>query len=115
MNDTDLLAADGIGVLEGESEDTLTGLLGDELDALNNAINDDMLNARVLALGVLTDQDGVDIIVGGLETGDGAARAQVGEEVECSSQGQVKRDVALANGGLFQCIVISILSYGPEI
>ena len=58
-----------------------------------------MLNARVLALGVLADQDGIDIVVGGLEAGDGAARTQVGEEVEGTAQGEVERDMALAYGG----------------
>lgn len=100
VNDADLLAADGLGVLEGESQDTLAGLLGDELDALDNSVDDDVLDARVLALGVLSDQDGVNAVVGGLEAGDGSARSQVGEQVEGSSQGQVEGDVALANGGL---------------
>lgn len=100
VDDADLLAANGLGVLEGESQDTLAGLLGDELDALDNSVNNDVLDARVLALGVLSDQDGVNTIVGGLETGDGSAGSQVGEQVEGSSQGQVEGDVALANGGL---------------
>lgn len=102
MDDTDLLAANGLGVLEGISEDTLGGLAGDELDALDDAINDNVLDAGVFTLGVLSDQDGVDTIVGGLEAGDGAAGSQVGEEVEGSSEGEVEGDVALANGGLLQ-------------
>jgi hypothetical protein len=100
VDDADLLAADGLGVLEGESQDTLAGLLGDELDALDNSVDDDVLDARVLALGVLSDQNGVNTVVGGLEAGDGSARSQVGEQVKGSSQGQVEGDVALANGGL---------------
>jgi hypothetical protein len=103
VDDADLLAADGLGVLEGEAQDALAGLAGDELDALNDAIDDDVLDARVFALGVLADQDGVDVVVGGLVAGDGAAGSQVGEEVERSSQGQVEGDVALANGGLCGC------------
>jgi hypothetical protein len=87
-------------VLEGEAEDTLGSLAGDELDALNDTIDDNVLNAGVFTLGVLADQDSVDAIVRGLETGDGAARSQVGEEVECAAEGEVERDVALANGGL---------------
>lgn len=100
VDDADLLAANGLGVLEGESEDTLAGLAGDELDALDDTIDDDVLNARVLALGVLSDQDGVDVVVGGLVAGDGAAGSQVGKKVEGSAEGQVEGDMALANGGL---------------
>jgi hypothetical protein len=102
VDDTDLLATNGLGVLEGISEDTLGGLAGDELDALDDAIDDDVLDAGVFTLGVLSDQDGVDAIVGGLEARDGAAGSQVGEEVEGSSEGEVEGDMALANGGLLQ-------------
>lgn len=100
VHNADLGAANGLGVLEGESQDTLGSLLGDELDALDNTVDNNVLNARVLALGVLSDQDSVDTVVGGLEAGDGSARSQVGEQVESSSQSQVERNVALANGGL---------------
>ena len=41
-----------------------------------------MLNTRVLSLGVLTDEDSVDVVVRGLEALDGDARTDVGEEVE---------------------------------
>jgi hypothetical protein len=98
VDDTDLLAANGLGVLEGEAEDALGSLAGDELDALDDTIDNDVLNARVLALGVLTDQDGVDAVVRGLEASDGAARSEVGKEVECTAEGKVKGDVTLANG-----------------
>lgn len=57
-----------------------------------------MLDARVLALGVLADQDGIDVVVGGLVTGDGPARADVGEEIEGAAEGQVEGDVPFANG-----------------
>lgn len=103
VNDADLLAANRLGVLEGEAQDALAGLAGDQLDALDNTVDDNVLNARVLALGVLADQDSVDAVVGGLETGDGTARSQVGEEVECAAEGKVERDMALANGGLCKC------------
>jgi hypothetical protein len=100
VDDADLVLASGNGVLEGEAEDALGCLLGDELDGLDDAIDDDVLDARVLALGVLTDEDGVDVVVGGLIAGNGLARAQVGEEVEGTAEGQVERDVTLADGGL---------------
>lgn len=98
----DLLAADLLGVLEGEAEDALGSIAGDELDGLDDAVNDLVLDARVLALGVLSDEHGVDVVVGGLVAGDRSAGSEVGEEVEGSSEGQVKRDVALANGGLWR-------------
>lgn len=100
MDNADLLAANGLGVLEGESQDTLGSLTGDELDALNDAIDDNMLNARVFTLSVLSDQDGVDIIIRGLVASDGSAGSQISEEVERSSESKVQRDMSLANGGL---------------
>ena len=100
MNDANLLAANRLGVLEGKAQDALRGLAGDELDALDDTINNDVLNARVLALSVLSDQDGVDVIVGGLVAGDGAAGSQVGKEIEGTAESKVERDVALANRGL---------------
>lgn len=93
-----LLPANVAGVLEGISQDALRGLAGDELDALDNAVDDNVLNARVFSLGVLADQDGVDIVVGRLVAGDGAAGTDVGEEVEGAAEGEVERDVTLANG-----------------
>lgn len=100
VDDANLLAANGLSVLEGESEDTLGSLTGDELDALDNTINNNVLNARVFTLGVLSDEDSIDVVVGSLVASDRAAGAQVSEEVECSAEGKVKRDVALANRSL---------------
>ena len=100
VHDADLLLVDGLGVLEGEAENALRGLLGDKLDALNNAIDNDMLNTRVFTLGVLTDKDSVDTVVGSLVAGDGAAGTDVGEQVESTTESQVQGDVTLTNGGL---------------
>jgi hypothetical protein len=97
---TDLLATNILGLLEGKSEDTLAGVSGNELDALNDTVNHDVLNARVFTLGVFSDQDSVDVIVRGLVAGNRSAGSQVGEEVKGSSKSQVERDVALANWGL---------------
>lgn len=101
MDDTDLALAHFLSILESEPKDTLRGFPGDELDALDDAINDHMLNSRVFTLSVLTDQDGVDVVVWCLVTSDRPARADVGEEVECATEGKVQRNVALANWGLF--------------
>ena len=100
VHNAHLLAANRLSVLEGISQDTLAGLAGNELDALHNTVHNNVLNTRVLALGVLTDQDGVDIVVGGLEAGNRSAGTEVGEKVECSAESKVERDVALANWGL---------------
>lgn len=99
VHSADLLPADVTSVLEGISQDTLRGFAGDELDALHNAVDDHVLDARVLALGVLADQDRVDVVVGCLVALDGSAGADVGEEVEGAAERQVERDVALADGG----------------
>jgi hypothetical protein len=97
VDDADLLAADLGGVLESESQNTLAGLAGDELDALDDTINHDMLDSGVFTLGVLADENGVNAVVGGLVAGNRPARSQVGEEVECSSQGEVEGNMALAD------------------
>jgi hypothetical protein len=52
-----LLPANVAGVLEGVPQHALRSLAGDELDALHDAVNDNVLDARVFALGVLSDQD----------------------------------------------------------
>ncbi|KAL9582181.1 MAG: hypothetical protein Q9203_005599, partial [Teloschistes exilis] len=82
---TDLRPAYILGVLESESEDALRGFSGDEFDALNDAVDDHMLDPRVLSFGVLADEDCVNIVVWGFVAGYRFARADVGEEVECSS------------------------------
>lgn len=100
MHNPDLLLIDRSSVLERVAEHPLRRLLGDELDALHHTIHDNMLNARVFTLGVLTDQDGVDVVVGGLVASDRPARAEVGEEVERATESKVKGNMALSNGGL---------------
>lgn len=100
MDNADLLLVDGLSVLEGETEDTLGSFAGDELDALHDTVDDNVLNTGVFTLGVLTDENSVDVVVGGLVAGNGAARTQVGEQVESTAESQVQGDVTLANGGL---------------
>lgn len=100
VHNADLLLVDGLSVLEGEAENALGGLLGDELDALDDTVDNDVLDTRVFTLSVLTDQDSVDTVVGGLVAGDGAARTDVGEQVESTAQSQVQGNVTLTNGGL---------------
>ena len=100
VHNADLLLVDRAGVLEREAQHSLGSLLGDKLDALHHTVHDHVLNPGILALGVLTDQDSVDIIVGSLVASDGSTRANVGEEVESATEGQVEGDVTLANGSL---------------
>jgi hypothetical protein len=82
-----LEAVDVLGILECESEDALTCFSCDKLNALHDTVYYNMLNARVFSLGVLSDQDGIDVIVRGLVTGDRAAGPNVCEKVECPAEG----------------------------
>ena len=100
VHHADLLLVDGAGVLEGETEHTLGSLLGDKLDALDDTVDDNVLDTRVFTLSVLTDQDSVDVVVGGLVASNRAARTDVGEEVEGTTESKVERDVTLSNGSL---------------
>ena len=59
-----------------------------------------MLNARVFSLGVLSDENGIDVVVWGFKSRNRAAGTHIGEEVECAAEGEVQGDVALANGCL---------------
>jgi hypothetical protein len=97
VDDADLALANAVGILECKTENSLRSLPGDQLDALHDTIDDNMLNSTVFALGVLTDQDGVHVVVRSLVAGDRLAGTQVGEEVEGSAQSQVQRNVTLAN------------------
>lgn len=100
MHNADLRLVDRASVLEGEAKNPLRSLLGDELDALHNTIHNNVLNARVFALGIFTDQDSVDIVVGSLVASDRSARTDVGEKVESATEGKVEGNVALSNRSL---------------
>ena len=56
-----------------------------------------MLDTGVFTFGVLANEYGVDIVVGGLEASDGPARTEVGEEVERATEGKIEGNVALSN------------------
>lgn len=100
MYSADLLAANGLGMLKCEAQNPLRGFASDELDGLDHAVDDHVLDARVFTFGVFTDQDGVDVVVGGLEACDGAAGTDVGKEVEGAAESEVERDVAFSDGSL---------------
>jgi hypothetical protein len=84
-------------VVERITGNTLRRLPGDELDGLNNTIDNFVLDTRVLALRVLTDENSVDIIIRRLVALDRHAGTNVGEKVESAAQGKVEGNVALAD------------------
>lgn len=59
-----------------------------------------MLNTGVFALGVFTNENGVDVVVGGFVTGNGFAGPDIGEGVEGAAEGEVERDMAFSDRGL---------------
>lgn len=90
VHNTNLLLSRGLSMLESEAQDTLGGFPSDELNTLDNTVNNDMLNSGVFALGVLTDQHSVDVVIWGLVSSNRAAWSQVGEEIECTTESQVQ-------------------------
>jgi hypothetical protein len=58
-----------------------------------------VFDTTVLSLGVLSNEDGVDVVIRGLVAGDGNAWSDVSEQRECTTKGQVKGDVSLADWG----------------
>ena len=69
VHDAHLSPSDVFCVLEGEFEDALGGCSGDELDALHDTVDDYVFDAGVFAFGVFTDENGVDVVVGGFVAG----------------------------------------------
>jgi len=110
VHSADLPLADVLSVLKREAEDALGGGAGDEFDALDDAVDDDVLDAGVFAFGVLADEGDVDVVVGGLVAGDGLAGPDVGEEVEGAAEGEVQGDVAFADGRLVARILVGWVS-----
>lgn len=54
-----------------------------------------MLDTRVFTFRVLADEDRIDVVVGRLESLDGRTGPDIGEQVKCSTQCQVERNVTL--------------------
>lgn len=106
VHGADLLPANRLCMLKRKSQDALGGLPGDQLDTLYNPLNDDVLDAGVLSLGILTNQDGVDVVVGGLVPSNGATWADIGKEVEGAAEGQVEGNMAFADGGLLGGVLV---------
>jgi len=112
---SDALPAVSLGVVEGIARDPFRSIPSDQLDRLNDTVDDlqrrlgilytsgeptgtDLvLNARVLSFCVFADENGVDIIIWCLVSGDGYTWPDVGEKVESPSEGQIKGNVTLSD------------------
>ena len=99
VNGGDLGPAVGFGIFEGELSHASGGVLCDQFDTLDHAVDDLVLDARVFSLGVLADGDQIDVVVQGLVAFDGFAGSHVGVQTELFSQLKIKRSESLADGG----------------
>lgn len=100
MDGSDFWFSNILGILEGVAEDSLTGVSCDELDALDDAVDNYMLDTGVFTFRIFSDEDRVNVVVWGFVASDRAAGTDVCEEIECSAEGEIERDVAFANGCL---------------
>ncbi|GJC99132.1 hypothetical protein ColKHC_07958 [Colletotrichum higginsianum] len=87
------------GEVEGELCDALRLGAGDDLEGLDDAGDGLVLEARVLALGVLTDDGEVDALVAGLVAGDVLDEGDGSVDVELLAHGNVEGLVARALDG----------------
>lgn len=94
-----LLAVVGQGKSEGELGNALRLLTGDDLERLNDAIDRLVLEARVLALGVLTDDAEVDVLVARLVAGDVLEQDNGSVDVEFLTKGDVERAMSRSLDG----------------
>ena len=88
-----LLAVVGKRKGKGELGNALRLLAGDDLERLNHAVDRLVLKARVLALGVLTDDTEVDVLVARLVTRDVLEEDNRGVDVELLAEGDVEGTV----------------------
>jgi hypothetical protein len=95
----DLAPAVGDRVVEGEPGDPLGGGAGDDLDALRGIGPDHVLDPGVEVLGVLADDDEVDVLVARLQPPDAARRPEIGVQPERLAEGHVDAPEALADRG----------------
>lgn len=95
----DLAAVVGQGEGEGELGDALGLGAGDYLEGLDDAGDGLVLEAGVLALGVLADDAQVDVLVAGVVAGDVLDEDDGGVDVELLAEGDVEGLVAGALDG----------------
>lgn len=91
---SDLAAVVGQGEAESELGDALALGTGDDLEGLDDTRDRLMLQARVLALGVLTDNAQVDVLVARLVSGDVLDQDDGSVNVELLSESNVEGLVA---------------------
>lgn len=102
VNAGDLLAVVGQSEVEGELGDALRLGAGDDLKGLDDTGDRLVLEARVLTLGVLTDDCEIDTLVAGLVAGDVLDEGDGGVDVELLAHGDVEGLVAGALNGSVQ-------------
>jgi hypothetical protein len=95
----DLLAVVGKGKGKGELGNALRLLAGNNFERLDDARDGLVLKARVLALGVLTDDAEVDVLVARLVAGDVLEEDNGGVDVELLAESDVEGAVAGALDG----------------
>jgi len=61
MHNSNSLPANIPSILKSKPQNLLTRLFRNQLDTLHDPRNNNMLDPRVLALGILSDKDGVDV------------------------------------------------------
>ena len=101
MDARHLLPVVGQGEGEGELGDPLRLGARDDLEGLDHAADRLVLEPRVLALGVLTDDAEIDVAVAGLVAGDVLDQDDGGVDVEFLTEGDVEGLVpGTLNGGV---------------
>jgi hypothetical protein len=89
VNGSDALTTMRLGVVERVPRDAFGSVPSDELDGLDDAVNNLVLDTRVLSLSVLTNENSVDVVVWGLVALDGDTGSNIGKEVESPAEGQI--------------------------
>ena len=91
-------------VIEGELRDPRGGALRDDLQGLDDSRHDRVLEAAVEVLGVLADDDEVDVLEPAGDRGHVLDRPEVGVEVERLAQPDVDRGEALSDGRAYRAL-----------
>ena len=97
MNGVNLLALVLAGIFEGETRDAGGGLFRDDLQALDHARHDFMLDPGIQALGVFPDDDEVHAGIAGRNVRQVVNGTKVGVELELLAQGHVDAGEASAH------------------
>jgi hypothetical protein len=87
------------GEVKGEPGDSLGSLSGGDLERLHDTREGLVLETRVLSLSVLSDDGEVDVVVSGLEAGEGLADDDRGVDVERLAHRNVPRVVLSGSHG----------------